>query len=145
MNRLILAAVAATFAVSACGSASTDRRSVDPEQGGVETEQLSGEPVAIDGQRYSSSGGGLTVSVPVGGGCQATGTATVAVEEGPDRVTLTARVARPPSTPEASQQRPDEVCTADLILQRVDVELREPVGSREVYDGATGQPLTAAR
>ena len=145
MNRLLLAGVAVTFAVSACGDASTDRRSADPGQGGVETERLAGEPVAIDGQRYSSSSDGVIVSVPVGGGCDATGTATVAVEEGRDRVTLTARVERPPSTPEASQQRPDEVCTADLILQRIDVELREPLGSREVYDGVTGRPLTAAR
>ncbi len=142
VNRLLLLSVAVTIAASGCGNASTERRSADPGQGSVDTQGVPGEPATIDGGRYAVSGDGLTVSVPVGGGCETTGTAAVAVEEGLERIRLTARVARPPSKPEASRPG-DEFCTADLILQRVSVELREPVGSRQVIDGITGRPLTA--
>lgn len=96
-----------------------------------------GSPAPIDGPYYSLlDDRSLSVVVPVGGGCQVTGTASVGVTESAEKVVLHAAVARPPA-PSPPPSPPGEVtgCTSDLILQRVDVALSGPLDGRRVVDG----------
>lgn len=117
-----------------------------PSEGGLATvaptEQ--GEAVALDGTSYmvSEAGSALTVSVPVGGGCQTLGTGSVLVDETADAVRLRALVVRPPAPPAPSVPADSTlVCTTELRIQQVTIRLDEPVGGRQVIDEFTGDVL----
>lgn len=103
-----------------------------------------GEAVAIDGTPYtvSDDGKAVTVAVPVGGGCETKGTATVTAEETNEAVILKAIVARPsPPSPPSLAPGSKLACPASLLIQQVTVALNEGLGGRRVIDGLTGDIL----
>lgn len=106
------------------------------------------DPVAIERLPYTLSADGreLTVSVPVGGGCQLTGIATVTAEEAESAVTLRATVARP-EAPSPSPLPPgvERACPANLVTQPVTVRLERPLSNRFVLDGLTEKQLVPAQ
>lgn len=108
---------------------------------------LSGEPVAIERFVYTLSPDGrdVTVTVPVGGGCQTTGTAVVAAEEG-TQVTLRATVTRP-AAPSPSPLPPgvERACPANLVTQQATVRLDAPLANRFVIDGLDNKQIIPAQ
>ena len=95
-----------------------------PEPGLVATETpVSGDTYVLLDNRT------LQVQVAVGGGCDETGKASGAVDESTDKVQIRVTLTRHPRTP-----APGEICTANLILQSVDLHLSENLGGRTVVD-----------
>ena len=84
----------------------------------------------------------LTVEVAVGGGCDETGTATVAAVEAVSQVNLTATVTRHASP---KPPAPGIPCVADLTLQPVDVQLLSPLGTRQVRDEVAHKVLAVLK
>lgn len=103
-----------------------------------------GGPVPIDriGYALSRDGLDLTVTVPIGGGCQTTGTAVVTAAEKATRVTLRATVTRP-AAPSPSPPPPgvEPFCTANLVEQDVTVRLDAPLANRFVIDGRNDKQI----
>jgi hypothetical protein len=104
--------------------------------------------VAILGGAFGVAGGlpndvarDLKVQVAVGGGCDETGTATVAAAESRTVVSLTATVTRAT----AAKRFTGNACPANLVVQTVVIHLREPLGSRVVRDAVADRDLTRQR
>ena len=104
--------------------------------------------VAILGGAFGVAGGlpndvarDLKVQVPVGGGCEQTGTATGAAVESRAVVSLTATVSRTT----AGKRFTGNACPANLVVQPVAVHLRAPLGSRMVRDAVADTGLTRQR
>jgi hypothetical protein len=83
----------------------------------------------------------LKVQVPVGGGCEQTGTARVMAVESATLVSLTATVTRAT----AAKRFSGNACPANLVVQTVAVHLREPLGSRVVRDAVADKNLARKR
>lgn len=80
----------------------------------------------------------IAVTVPVGT-CGRRGVGSVSVEEDATQVRLTARVAGfdPPGR--------NDICTVELAIQQVTVELAGPLGDRQVVDTHNGRVLRRQR
>ena len=77
---------------------------------------------------------GTTLAVDVGTGSCDTGPRGL-VAEYPDLVVVGGAVTTPP---------PGTACDSMLVVQRVEVHLQRPVGTRPVIDAVSGQPLRPA-
>ena len=107
----------------------------------LQPEAPSGLPPAPAGARTAVDGlflvdaRTLRVELPVGGGCDTTGTAAAVAQESPARIVLRGTV--------RGRTRPHgvRVCNKMLLVQAIVVRLSAPLGTREVVDGLTGRIL----
>ncbi len=137
-------AVGACLIAAGCGGA--------PARGAAQPTAFSEAPTAVPGfalpaavmavRATGPAARRLTVEVAVGGGCDETGTAAVAAVESVSQVNLTATVTRHASP---KPPAPGTPCVADLILQRVDVQLLSPLGTRQVRDEVAHKVLAVLK
>ncbi len=78
----------------------------------------------------------IEVTVPVGGGCDKSGTPSISVTEERTRVVLTATVVG------RVAYQGDRPCTTQLFVQYLTAHLSESLGDREVVDGYSGRTLS---
>lgn len=126
MHVLRLVVPLLVLALAGCGN---DR------SGGVGASSPAGRPTPVDGGSYTLlDQDRLSLTVPVGT-CGRRGTGSVTVTENATQVRVTARVAGfdPP--------RDGEICTAELAIQQVTVNLAQPLGERQVIDTSDGTVL----
>src|SRR4051812_26581911 len=106
------------------GDGASARPTAQPEPGMVSTDTaVSGDSYVLLDNRT------LQVQVAVGGGCEETGKASGVVGQSVDKVQISVSVTRHQRT-----SPPPLTCTANLILQNVDIHLSDNLGGREVID-----------